>query len=174
MLVRKLFLVTVIILLVQISQIIAVTPKTRIMETKFQDLQGKTKTLKSLNSSITIVNFWATWCTPCIKEMPALEKIYKEYKSDNVKVVGIAVLSDTSKIKKMVKVTGVTYPIWIGDRKSIQQFGISSTIPQTFILDSQGNILARFIGSQSYKQFKSKMNELVAEHLLSDALNNSF
>lgn len=36
-------------------------------------------------STIYIVNFWATWCAPCVKELPSFEKLHLENK--NVKVI---------------------------------------------------------------------------------------
>jgi len=51
--------------------------------------------IKSSNSELTIINFWATWCGPCKKLTPILNEVSQEMK-DTVHVVKI----DTDKNPK--------------------------------------------------------------------------
>lgn len=51
--------------------------------------------MASENSTLYIINFWATWCKPCIQELPYFEKIHQDYASKNVKVILVSL--DTEK-----------------------------------------------------------------------------
>ncbi len=133
----------------------------------FTDLQGKKVTLRYNDAALTIVNFWATWCTPCLKEMPVMERVCQEYRNLKVKVVGIAVLSDTNKIQKMLQLTGVTYPVLISSSNEAKALLKNMIVPQTLIIDSHGKVLARLEGSQDYKTLKELVEKLLAVHTLS-------
>src|SRR5262245_61609665 len=37
-------------------------------EIKFQDAEGKTRTLADWRGKVVLLNLWATWCLPCRKE----------------------------------------------------------------------------------------------------------
>ncbi len=140
---------------------------------KFSDLSGEKISLNLFKGKITIVNFWATWCAACLKEMPELQKIYEEFDREQVRVVGIAVMSDKNKIKKMIDLTRVTYTILIGTRKDLQKFSKDFTIPQTIILNSKGEVIARFTGDQDYKTFYQSIITHLDHAELSDT-NQSF
>lgn len=67
--------------------------KHSVYETNFQGLKfttskGTQVDLKSENSPIIILNFWASWCLPCLKEFPSLVKFQDKYQG-RVKVFGI-------------------------------------------------------------------------------------
>jgi thiol-disulfide isomerase/thioredoxin len=67
--------------------------KYSVYETNFQGLKftttkGSTVELRNENSSIIVLNFWASWCIPCLKEFPGLVKFQDKYKGQ-VKVFGI-------------------------------------------------------------------------------------
>ena len=138
---------------------------------QFKNLQGKIVELQNYTGQITIVNLWSTWNASCVKEMPALEHIYQEYYPQNVKVVGIAVFSDTGKIDQMLRLTGVSYPVLIADKEQIRAFGNLSIIPQTFILDASGTIIEHFTGSQSFDKFCQTIDKLIENQNLTKNLN---
>ncbi len=122
---------------------------------EFTDLSGNPVTFDDFKSQITVVNFWATWCAACLKEMPNLQKLHQTFSKDQVNVVGVVVMSDTGKINQMLKITGADYPIFIGTRQDLKTISQSLVIPQTIVLDDQGNILTKFEGAQNYQTFAS-------------------
>ena len=138
---------------------------------KFKTLQGKTVELHNYTGQITIVNLWSTWSASCVKEMPVLERVYQDYHTQNVKVVCIAVFSDTKKIGQMLRLTKVNYPILIADKKQAKRFGNLSIIPQTFILDANGTIIKHFTGSQPFNKFYKTIEKLIESQTLTKNIN---
>ena len=60
-------------------------------EIKFQDEEGKERTLADWRGKVVLLNLWATWCVPCRKEMPALDRLQQELGSDKFEVVAVSV-----------------------------------------------------------------------------------
>src|SRR6185503_14541252 len=51
---------------------------------KFQDAEGKERTLADWRGKVVLLNLWATWCLPCRKEMPSLDRLQNELGSDKL------------------------------------------------------------------------------------------
>ena len=54
-----------------------------VVESLFQDLDGKAIDLSDYLGKRIVLNYWATWCVPCIKEMPSLIAAEKLLKKEN-------------------------------------------------------------------------------------------
>ncbi len=60
-------------------------------EIKFQDGDGRERSLAEWRGKVVLLNLWATWCLPCRKEMPALDRLQATLGSDQFQVVAISV-----------------------------------------------------------------------------------
>jgi thiol-disulfide isomerase/thioredoxin len=57
---------------------------------KVLNLTTQKTDLKTLQTNITIIDFFGTWCVPCIKALPELDKLKAKFKNDlNVLLVSI-------------------------------------------------------------------------------------
>src|SRR5262249_57685508 len=56
-------------------------------EIKFQDAEGRERSLAEWRGKVVLLNLWATWCLPCRKEMPALDRLQSTLGSDQFQVV---------------------------------------------------------------------------------------
>ncbi len=116
-----------------------------------KDLKGKKVTLSELKGKIVLVNFWATWCPPCRKEMPDLDAIDDHFKSQMV------VLSITdeefSKVGMYISQTRYRPTVLLDpDRKTAELFHVDG-IPQSFVFDRDGKLVARSIDMRTQRQF---------------------
>jgi len=55
------------------------------------------------DSSVVILEFWATWCKPCMEHMPALVDIERRYAAKGVKVVAVSWDARPTQIDSFVK-----------------------------------------------------------------------
>ena len=109
-------------------------------------LDGKTINIQEFaeNGKITILSFWATWCSPCKKELDAIAEIYPDWQEEYDAEL-VAVTIDTqralAKVKPMVESKAWEYTILSDANQKLQQALNFQTIPQTFLLDKDGNII---------------------------------
>ncbi|MCG8331427.1 MAG: TlpA family protein disulfide reductase [Chitinophagales bacterium] len=96
------------------------------------------------NGKMTIMSFWATWCSPCKKELDAIADIYPDWQEE-YDVEMLAITIDTqralAKVKPMVESKGWEYTVLSDVNQDLRQALNFQTIPQTFLLDKDGNII---------------------------------
>lgn len=109
-------------------------------EFSVQDMSGKTHTLADYKGRWVLVNFWATWCPPCLEEIPDL--IALQEKRKDVAVIGIAMeYRNAREVSKFVDENLMSYPIVLGDDKSVRQFGTVSILPTTYFYNPAGKLV---------------------------------
>jgi peroxiredoxin len=86
--------------------------------------------------------------------MPDLNKINNELKGKGYQTLGIALSSDPTQIRFLVKQLGLEYPVLIGNDKVSDAYGSISVVPTTVIVDKQGNIAQRIEGTRKKEIFK--------------------
>jgi len=126
------------------------------------DLDGAPVKLSWGGAKLTLVNLWATWCVPCRDEMPGLEKIHAAHPDADLRFVGVVVLDRApyADIKAAVTASKVSYRILVDSRKAAQHaFGGVATVPTTFLLDGQGKIVRKFVGT-SAKQLEALAKDI--------------
>ncbi len=111
-----------------------------------KNLNGKTvKTDKFINDGkITIVSFWATWCTPCQRELDIYNEVYDEWvEKYNLEIVAITIdnARQLTKVKPLVAQKQWPFTILSDSKQELQKIMNFTFVPQTFILDQQGNIV---------------------------------
>jgi len=119
--------------------------------------------LADLRGQPVVVNFWASWCTECYREAALLEEAYKDYKDQGVVFLGVAHLDTEKDALAYLDQYGVTYPSGpdLGDKIS-QSYGITG-VPETFLIDREGNITHVQIGPVERASFYSLLDKLVAK-----------
>lgn len=113
------------------------------------DLQGTPTRLGPEPGYLTVVNVWATWCAPCRRELPSLEKLSKLLDPQRFRVVGVSIDEDPHLVREYLRDKGVTFAGLIDPQA--QQLGGQlelPTYPATFILDQNGEIVARIFGER--------------------------
>ena len=110
-------------------------------------LNGREAALSSYKGKVIILNFWATWCPPCRAEMPSMETLYQRLKNQGLEILAVDIGEDSDTVQKFIKSNPYTFPVLLDNGgKLSSQYGVSA-IPTTYILDREGKIIARIVGS---------------------------
>ena len=117
-----------------------------------KDLHNKKWTLSELRGKIVLVNFWATWCPPCRVELPALDAIYTHFQSQGLVVLSISD-ENPSTVGSFLAPANYHPPVLIDSDGAVhKQFHIVG-IPQTFVFDRDGKLVAVAIDECTMRQF---------------------
>jgi len=123
------------------------------------DINGKTLSLSQFRGKWVILDFWASWCVPCRKSNPHMIALYNKYHDKGLEFIFIA--DDDSKLEawhKAVEKDGlqkmhhvlrgfklVDREKMIFDRtEDLDDMYAIHTIPTKYLIDPQGNIVARY------------------------------
>jgi thiol-disulfide isomerase/thioredoxin len=115
---------------------------------KFQDAEGRERTLSDWRGKVVLLNLWATWCLPCRKEMPSLDRLQKELGSDKFEVVALSVdrkgLEASRKFLDETKVERLALYVDPSARANTELRVVG--LPVTLLIDAQGRELGRLLG----------------------------
>ncbi|MGN6417747.1 MAG: redoxin domain-containing protein [Pseudobacter sp.] len=110
------------------------------------DSSGKEISLSSFKGKYVLLDFWASWCGPCRAENPHVLKAYTRFKAKNFDILAVSI--DESRRNWLKAVNEDRLP-WtqVSDllgsaSKAAALYGITA-IPQNFLIDPSGMIIAR-------------------------------
>ncbi|MFM8771870.1 MAG: TlpA family protein disulfide reductase [Candidatus Kapaibacterium sp.] len=128
------------------------------------DANGKDVSFSSFTSGkVVLLNVWATWCPPCRREIPDIVQISDEMAAKGVVVIGVS-LDDkgdaVANVRTFSEKNGVKYMNVVDAAKKIASaYGGIQAIPTTFIIDRQGNVVQKIVGSQSKEAFVASLQK---------------
>ena len=116
---------------------------------------GKVK-LSSFRGKVVILNFWTKTCRPCLEEMPSIADLAKALKA-HPDVVLITITTDESAadardtMKSVLGGGDPPFEVLVDAEAAIvrDKYG-TKLFPETWFIDKQGVIRARFDGARSW------------------------
>lgn len=122
----------------------------------YPDLEGKTVSLSDYRGKLVLVNIWATWCKPCVDEMPSMEKLYNKFKDQGFEILAVSIDSLGKKaVGPFMDVHNLTFKTLLDTKGSMQQAYRTTGIPESFIIDKNGVIIEKVIGSTDWASPKA-------------------
>jgi len=129
--------------------------------------EGKSVSLSDIKGKVTIIDFWAAWCGPCRRENPNVVKVYEKYHEKGLEIIGVSL--DGSPKQNDAKAA------WLQaiEKDNLTWHQVSNlsffndpvaklyniqSIPSTFILDSEGKIIAKNLRGEA---LEAKIAELL-------------
>ncbi|SFC57602.1 DsbE family thiol:disulfide interchange protein [Tropicimonas isoalkanivorans] len=109
---------------------------------------------------VTLVNYWASWCAPCRAEHPQLMQLA----ADGVPVHGVNYKDEPPKAQAFLSGLGDPYDHGGADSKgrTAIDWGVYG-VPETFVVDGEGTIVARFAGPITPEVLESTIRPAIAE-----------
>ncbi|WP_378172976.1 redoxin domain-containing protein [Aquimarina sp. SS2-1] len=110
------------------------------------DQDGNEVKLSDIKGNYILVEFWSSWCVPCRRSNPKLIENYHQYKDQGFEIIGVSLDEDKKAWTKAIKDDHLPWT-QVSDLKGFNNeaaliYGVNA-IPDNFIIDSEGVIVAR-------------------------------
>jgi thiol-disulfide isomerase/thioredoxin len=120
-----------------------------------EDLNAKTVRVSDFKGKIVLLTFWTTWCPDCRAEIPPLEKLYQRFKDREFVMLAINLRESAQVVNAFFEKNRLSFTSLLDTDGEISfRFGIRS-IPTAFILDKNGGLIAKIMGSRAWGGKKS-------------------
>ncbi|MCG9966402.1 MAG: TlpA disulfide reductase family protein [Shewanella sp.] len=127
------------------ADLINVLPQTFPIEpVAFSDVNGKPIDFSQYKGRVVMVNMWATWCPPCVRELPAIERLATKFKAEEFALLPISIDADgKQQVQPFLTSLGMAnFNSYYDPTQKLGQVFPLDTIPATFILDQNGQLIA--------------------------------
>lgn len=131
------------------------------------DLNGDTLKLSDFAGQVVVLNVWASWCAPCRAEAGALEEVALQFDGKGVQFIGLNTRDSQAAAQAFTRNFGVTYPSMVDTDGRIQLLFNDSlppqAIPSTIVIDQQGRVAARALGTVTSATLRAMIEPLLEE-----------
>jgi peroxiredoxin len=129
-----------------------------------QDIHGNTLRLKDLRGKVVLLNFFATWCAPCIEETPDFVRLHGKFRAQGFEIIGIGLdMEGAAALAPFAKRFRIPYPILVGTRKVVVDYGDIKGVPESFFIDRNGYIVESFKGVRPAHMLEKTIIQLLEQ-----------
>ena len=124
---------------------------------------GGTYTVGQGRGKVTVLNFWGSWCPPCKNELPHFDTLATEY-ADSVVFLAVHTEYGEANGRTYVQANYPNSKIHFAYDAGDAYYNLvarDTAWPVTVVLDQNGIIRERVVGSLTYDELKAVLNELV-------------
>ena len=103
------------------------------------------------------MSFWATWCSPCKRELDAIMDVYPDWQEEyDVELLAITIddARSLAKVPAMIETKGWEYTVLADVKRELQKSLNFQTVPQTFLIDKNGEIVYTHSGYNPGDEFE--------------------
>jgi peroxiredoxin len=133
-------------------------------ESNFVLLDGSKTSTSQCRGKVTLVNFWATSCTTCVAEMPQIISTYQQYQSRGFETLAVAMSYDPpSYVVNFTQTRKLPFKVALDNTGAVAKtWGDIQLTPTTFLIDKQGVIVKRYVGTPDFKELNALIDKLLA------------
>lgn len=126
---------------------------------------GVTYDTGAQTGKVLLINFWSSWCKPCESEAALLQESWENYQpGGEVLFLGVDYVDTEPEAKKSLAKFNITYPNGPDLGTKISQLYRITGVPETFIVDKQGNLAHIQIGPfSSISEIQGIIDPLLAK-----------
>jgi cytochrome c biogenesis protein CcmG, thiol:disulfide interchange protein DsbE len=110
---------------------------------------------------VVLLHFWAGGCSSCREEMPAMESLYTRYSSRGLTILAVNVGQRRDAVRALAAGLKLGYPILLDPDTAVAREYEVVGVPKTFILDRNGLIRYKIVGSASIESLTKLVQSLL-------------
>lgn len=123
---------------------------------------GRGILLSKLKGKVVVLNFFATWCPYCQQEIPGFLEVYEKYRNQGLEIIGLSnEQGNESVVVSFTRSYKISYPISIAPAELISDYGPIDGVPTTFIINKNGDIVSKHVGSMGPSKLESLIKPLL-------------
>lgn len=123
------------------------------------NIEGETITLSDLigNNKLLMIDFWAAWCPDCRAENPNIVAVYNDFKDKGLDIISVSLDTDKNAWTKAITDDDLLWKNHVSELKgwdcsAATEYGVA-WIPQNFLIDIDGNIVAKSLNGNDLRIF---------------------
>jgi thiol-disulfide isomerase/thioredoxin len=116
-------------------------------DVRLELLEGKRFDLAEQKGHVVVIDFWASWCGPCMQAMPQVDEVVEEFSERGVKLVAINMQEDRAAASSALERLKIHPSVALDTDGAAAEHYQVTAIPQTVVIDAEGNVAQLFIGS---------------------------
>jgi thiol-disulfide isomerase/thioredoxin len=128
-------------------------------DTGYQLIDGSSYSFNNNQGKYTLVNYWAEWCQPCRVEVPELNELAAEH-ADQLTVLAVNFDNEQGPelLAQLLKI-GIQFPSLALDPRAKWGLERPNVLPETLIINSEGELVQRLIGPQTLESLMAFIAE---------------
>ncbi|WP_283151370.1 peroxiredoxin family protein [Silvimonas soli] len=160
---RLYWLVPVVVVLITAAILLTQDSRKLAPEVDYTTLQGTTSNLASMKGKVVLVNFWATTCPGCVEEMANLGSLQNKFGPKGYETLSVAMQYDPQLyVQNFVSQQKMPFIITHDLSGNIAKaFGDVSLTPTSFLIDKQGRIVKRYLGTINKTELEKEITLLI-------------
>ena len=123
------------------------------------DIDGNEFILSSLvgNNELLMIDFWAAWCPDCRVENPNIVAVYNDFKDKGLEIISVSLDTDKAAWMKGIADDKLSWKNHVSELKgwdcsAASEYGVAF-IPQNFLIDKNGKIVAKNLNGNDLRVF---------------------
>ncbi len=92
--------------------------------------------------------------------MPEIEKLYQETKDSDLVIVAVEIGEPLDTVKSFIDNNKYSFKVLLDSDQSVASMYNISSIPTSFFIDADGNIISKNIGAMNIDQMKAYIKSL--------------
>tara|TARA_B110000971_G_C19846067_1_gene424874 strand:+ start:225 stop:689 length:465 start_codon:yes stop_codon:yes gene_type:complete len=118
-------------------------------DTGYRLIDGSSHSFSNSEGKYTLVNYWAEWCRPCRVEVPELNELAAEH-AGQLTILAVNFDSEQGpELLAQLQKIGIEFPSLATDPRGEWGLERPQVLPETLIINSDGELVQRLIGPQT-------------------------
>ncbi len=118
------------------------------------DRDGRVHQLSEYQGQVVFLNFWASFCEPCRREMPSMESLVRQYQNQGMIMVAISLDEGWEDVDTFMEAflpgQRSAMTVLLDEDSQVAETYGTELIPETYIIDRRGRVVARFVGDYDW------------------------